>query len=1674
MNTIYNTYDRFIEAAKKFPRWNNIRRRPTTSTGGKMLWSIVEEIGKVEDAILDYQKDFFIVNYIGKENKIIDYLYSAFVGEISNPESIVLKSPVLEITTDKELFYSKSKTYAYYQDGYFIFNKNIDFVEYSVGSFSYIVKAEKFYVWNIFDEFAWWIKLERFENETNEELMQRCISYFRHRPNSSTSGLKNTIYNTLLNYGHIEQDEIVFETPDQENMQLLNSDGITLYEEISKFNRDIARTKQWDVDYWDNSFRKLHYIPHVWDADVEVYKDGVGYNNSLTVSTVKDLDIDGNTDVEIQGYKKSTAKIEEYIKNKNISDTISLDLKKYGEGIDPIPIEYKINASTLTEIKNPNNIYIDAYLTSNRQIEYDIDEFVESVENITISDRRFLEPDKEYTLKIKPIGYKMEIEEAALYHDDGSIDLLKEDKNFGYNDRNIFVNKNVLFYGDAVTDFMNTENLTDYRYGGVTLHNSNTGYFEIDVTGLTEGDRGAQSLLVDTYCEPYSIMANPTYISTQDFTFVNNTYVSGSSSIIPSILTIELLASEVYFNLSNYIDGLTSGYVNIETYIEETDESNEKKYVLNHSKSMYNVAVNKFNGYSLKLNNLRKVKIVISRTNNHAIVVSDIKVVRCEIKIETSKGVDISPLNRANTTIPKTTGDYYVYVTINNYGQNNPVVNYVLVGAKINAITGTYSINFNTNGLSNPYVDVKSGCLIEIYNSDSTIISTYHTNKEYSNNTNEAQGIFLNLSSFGSIYWSNVPIEYNENSVPYIVLNPGDKISKIFIYGKREVLRSRKTLKEMLNLGTRDKIYTNKNIKGFIKDNNETQTLITLTESMVSNKDSDMYKVYTNDESLQVSFIANSVKNVETLADKYSGAFDYLYLYDKNTIDYIAYNEQKIVKNLTEDISIIKNFLPSIPENQKVLYQIEDVVHSNGYDFNIYFENKNNWAISSLDKITIETNIDLLNTSAINAEIKNLTSEFALSNHIDLKDSYLINEQEIELGQYIITPPEMFEVKYSPVTVVQSRTKDNEIIYIKDNGFNKLQHSNIVSVQRILVNGVEISENNYSLLEEEGIIFWNNPNLIGKSVEFAYTYNKPTYLTFSDIEYMYDTVGYQIDTLERIDTVNDYVVKGVTEGKIINIDYSYFKESPDKIIAQCSNPCYVGYVEDNFITIKKIADDNSIVIHNGYYYIDGKEYWYFADRLEKTAERLDGVQINNANKSGGDLILSQEAENLLLNSKMICNSMNTNCILDFNNYRIDSGISSLNKVGACDNFSSWKSYKMQIALTNDYDGHEIKFTAEDYNAYAILDITKALEKNKKISCYYSGSLKFKIGKEKLINNNQLSKSLFVEDYADFEKINQYAFYDASNLDMSYRYYLIVTGSGTLIETLITEDATKKEIEKFHTKNLSKFGLIIKEKQEEKKLVEIDFNQIGLVLENLEIDKSLNIKTGSTADWGITKIADINLQEVKKQGFLYRKGMLISQANNSLIETPPIKINYKKACLNIFLKINDYPNNELKEFNVTTYGNNSGANEYAKIQTARRVNVATVQSEKITNYLKFEISAEEGKVINHLEVFAQYRETAEQALRISSYNYGTATTKVFDVVTPGRYIVKNIEAEETLSDKIKYQVRGAKSIDGDIVWTEWYDINDKHIFNDYHLFQFKVILESSDATTKINKFILEVV
>ena len=58
-----------------FPKWMDIRKRANKSNGGQLIASIAEETELIQEAIYDYQKDFFIESYFGNEDKIVSIVY---------------------------------------------------------------------------------------------------------------------------------------------------------------------------------------------------------------------------------------------------------------------------------------------------------------------------------------------------------------------------------------------------------------------------------------------------------------------------------------------------------------------------------------------------------------------------------------------------------------------------------------------------------------------------------------------------------------------------------------------------------------------------------------------------------------------------------------------------------------------------------------------------------------------------------------------------------------------------------------------------------------------------------------------------------------------------------------------------------------------------------------------------------------------------------------------------------------------------------------------------------------------------------------------------------------------------------------------------------------------------------------------------------------------------------------------------------------------------------------------------------------------------------------------------------------------------------------------------------------------------------------------------------------
>jgi hypothetical protein len=320
---MFNYTDMIKRAIQFFPQWTDIRKRYKTSTGGRFLSSVVEEATKTKDAIEDYIDSYFLYNYIGHEDEVMAFVYIANTGELNiNSLSIEVTYNDKTFTLAKDLLeFEEHPDKYYYEYGRIYFKEssivgdNYDFTL-TIDEESRKFTLRREHVWNIFDEFATFVNTRRYENETNKELLQRILYITENLPNSTEAGLKHAIISELLtDFPDITEDDIVIENPTPENLIKPYEDYETLLDLLADVNRDIYRTKKWDLDYWQYDFESISYIPHVWDKVVKEWQNGVGSYNDLEVILADTVD---STDATIYFYKKILETFQKYIYDKYI------------------------------------------------------------------------------------------------------------------------------------------------------------------------------------------------------------------------------------------------------------------------------------------------------------------------------------------------------------------------------------------------------------------------------------------------------------------------------------------------------------------------------------------------------------------------------------------------------------------------------------------------------------------------------------------------------------------------------------------------------------------------------------------------------------------------------------------------------------------------------------------------------------------------------------------------------------------------------------------------------------------------------------------------------------------------------------------------------------------------------------------------------------------------------------------------------------------------------------------------------------------------------------------------------------------------------------------------------------------------------------------------------------
>ena len=385
----------------------------------------------------------------------------------------------------------------------------------------------------------------------------------------------------------------------------------------------------------------------------------------------------------------------------------------------------------------------------------------------------------------------------------------------------------------------------------------------------------------------------------------------------------------------------------------------------------------------------------------------------------------------------------------------------------------------------------------------------------------------------------------------------------------------------------------------------------------------------------------------------------------------------------------------------------------------------------------------------------------------------------------------------------------------------------------------------------------------------------------------------------------------------------------------------------------------------------------------------------------------------------------------------------------------------------------MQFFAKE-NGYALLDITKALTGHITISCLFSGKLKFSLCKEIRILNEQALKGTFCEKIQDFITNGDIAYCICSDIDIEkYRYYLVVEGNGILDEVLIHDAIEEKDITKWHVKGIDILGFVTEEKETAAKTVDLEYSADFIKYFNLETAADGYLKPGTTVDWNITKVNEYDLNTVLTQHFLSRNNVWIAQSDSALIETKPIQVQYLKSVYRMAVTVNDLVDGNFKGFTIKAFASSASDGTYTQVASDDNTNILTFQVPNNKPYIKFQISAKEGKIVHDIDLFATYKENSTEVLPVFYYTQGSAVTKIFDIGAKGTYKFKEVLAEEDSTWNEIYIRALKESTNKELIWTTWQNVNELPEFTDCQLFQFKIIMNSSKQKAMINAFRFEV-
>lgn len=1689
-------YSNMIKRAIEFfPIWSDIRKRGTKSIGGMVVNSALEETLELEKAIQAYKDFYFLDKYQDKEEEVIAYVYAANVGTLEDLDntSIIYNDQEYFITLDIDEFYS-NETLAYYENGLIyiqeaLYNKNnINSIILSIDDYKYTYTLERKHVWNIFDEFACFVGLERHTNESNTSLKERILFSTKNLGSNTEEGLKNAIMSELIGmFPEMQSEEIEITKLTPESLTKPYKEFNSLLDMLSSINRDVLKDKRWDLDKWSYDFKSIAFLDNVWDDVIETYQNGIGHGDDLKVVIA---DNDTTTDADIVLYDKSTVKLDKYVADKHIKKNINFKLKRYENILNPIKAKYAIKASEAIDITH-ENIELSVFENNEKKESRKIEEIYKMGKGVTSVDNSKITDDKPYRLEFYSDsnfdGMKISKAKVIYKHKTtGEIiesrNLLKAAPGFSYNASGELVNTSIKKTVKSVNHFNQYENLADSKSGIVLASNRNEGKAVLNVSGL-----GLNLVNIDIENQladiPKSLIKYNQFCFWREdelvFRYDTNKERKFEIETEANIISFKLLEGDADVFIE--IDGVTeyfkiSGNRNVEIFSESSKLSPKKMKVTVISNS---VITTKFSDFKYCCHTV------------------DLKL-QYGALIKDSEGYRL-PNFAVNSLI----------VSMSSRTSSSPVLKSIYIGADIRQLrykTEVIESRPNTNRI----IEIKSNCLADLLHVDvvgNTVSKTenYVPATSYKAvqddawirlNTDEYESIKEITTSVGAIH----VIEESGKLYYNISLKMGQTVNSVIIDGVKNVPAKTITLEKMIQSyiphfdKETDRIYACKLCKGLLVADNDPDnpklTIVNIKSNIFTGINASYYKFTKLPNTLGIVF-NNDTSEIHS--SETNLPFNSISFMPGGTKVYQAINEANIYTGEVRGIKILNNFSPILNSSALMYYQVEpfesnvkyEVKFSSTIESDNSFDDLLNWSVGLKD-IAIKTPIDLSNTENYEISELEVTDEVLLSRHIELQKSYKIGDnREVFTNRYMIIP--------ESGTVLYERYSDNqnqslivqEEIIMEEDGFTKLAYSNI---DEMLYTGFspysgsnELLVKDFELLKDEGIILWTNKDYINASrkVYLRYTIKNPIAILL-DEDLLYKAIGYNVDAY---DEVGRFKIAGVDDGYRFDLRQIDNYQDVDMVYTICSSPAFQADGFNDILTFKKTVNRDTILVRTGYYYINGKEYYLFPSKDEIVLDEEKYIDMENVELSGEEITLFKRTDNYVRNSEMLFRGMNELYNFDASKSQV-KGVSAINSITACDSFNSWNVFGTKMVLKDGLNQLGISFMPEIPNGYAYIELTDYLEKGDNyLSFWAEKSLEVFIGEEKKYLGLNFPDSISI-------KIGQEIPYRDDEIrtitikqDDNKKYYLIVKGQGTIDDIILSNDISSISA---HTKNIDLLGLSINEgfKQGQKHRVFLNSNK-DAINKGAALTKDGYVKTASNMYWGISPLKSYDSKEdfatCSTENIHFENSYVRTGRTEGYIETAPIYLDNPMTIKRVIVKANEIGFDDMRGFKIQILSSNTREGVYMPINTFND-NYGYVYGDALLKYIKIKVTMPDNKFLNNLNIYAEYKSTEANAPKVLMPSSGELITKIYDAQYSTDYRIREISiADISNINDVEIQVRASKEDYSADVWHPWQTLELKHNltlknelkFYGTRFFQIKVLLKTSNAFIKINNIDIEV-